>query len=604
MHAQQSDSIRVSHLFNEVTSGLRSYEAIQGELRALENRLTPLQTHNWIRYSESRYLLLSGRPKESMAMTLQSLFFLKWFHPEVHRIKFYQLLASAYGFGQNYENAIHYFKRALELAERHGLTKEEAYIRNNIANIFFGLLEYEQVYAYALQAVEILSKLENDPYYPAVLGILSIAEVKLNKMDDALAHAREAERLAENPLNPLAQILSSHALGELAYAQGQLEDAERHYLRSLALSRKYGQRQFELFNSIGLLTITLESREFNQAVEHGIEALKLAELTKNYSTLYSIYRKLAKAYAGIENNLLAYTYLNRAHDLFLETNEKETKKAVNDLLIQYDTEKKEKDIASMKLELLSKEVESVRLWNTLGIVAFSLITLVLFFIAYRLKIQQRIQQFKLTRHADQLRAAMLSEERERKRVGRELHDGIASQLVGIKYRIETDQSMAPDTKEFLHKLLSQAHQDIRQIAHNLSPESLHLSAFENFLSEYAQAQSNSTVTIYYTHLGHPLPPMQTQLKLVVFRIIQELVQNAIKHANPTHIYVQSSVNSEELAIRVENDGSGFNPEESKRGNGLQSINERIEFLGGTFSLDSHPMSNGTVAYFFVPLSRL
>src|SRR5690606_33546799 len=138
----------------------------------------------------------------------------------------------------------------------------------------------------------------------------------------------------------------------------------------------------------------LEQKNYEAGVNFGEKALELAAITENRSTLYSIKRKLAHAYSGLGQNEDAFRMMNEAHETYKETNKSETQKAINDLLIQYDTEKKEKEITRTRLELLAKEVESARLWNIITVTGILFLVLMIVFMIYRSVMKERIMRIE------------------------------------------------------------------------------------------------------------------------------------------------------------------------------------------------------------------
>ena len=138
----------------------------------------------------------------------------------------------------------------------------------------------------------------------------------------------------------------------------------------------------------------------------------------------------------------------------------------------------------------------------------------------------------------------------------------------------------------LHQL-DTAVEELRRVAHNLMPDLLHRYGLQEALQDYAVRMSNDLLDIDVQFL-HYTNTMAKEEQLLVYRIIQELVNNSIKHAEPKQIIIQIVEEAESYSITVEDDGRGFDIKQVK-GNqsaGLHNIQARIDFLKGKFSIQS------------------
>ncbi len=602
-YSQTQDSVRIEKLFTDLLRGQADSSEVYMEVAEISGRLNEGQKINWIRYNEAKYLLFSGHPEKAEQIAFSALQSFKENENTLSSLKFYALLASSLSLQQQYEEAIRYFKKALEIAEENKMDLQAAYIHNNIANVFFSLLDYAAAHTHAAKSVEILRNYPDDPNYPSILAVLSVSEAKLDQFEMAEEHALQAREMAGKSSNFMALIIAVHALGEVEFSKNDFQEAQRYYEESLALAERFNQKQFVLLNAIGILTVSLEQKNYEAGVNFGEKALELAAITENRSTLYSIKRKLAHAYSGLGQYEDAFRMMNEAHEIYKETNKSETQKAINDLLIQYDTEKKEKEITRTRLELLAKEVESARLWNIITVTGILFLVLMIVFMIYRSVMKERIMRIESKKEKDMFDALIRGEERERRRLGHELHDGLASQLVGIKYRLESDNSVSPNIKQELLNQISGAHEETRRIAHNLAPSGMKELGLIESLRRFAMDNSTPHLSIEFDHIGSGTIMLSAEKTLMLFRIIQELVQNAVKHAKSDELFIQTSLTDKLLDIRVENNGVGFDVKKAKKGNGLTSIEERVHLLNGTFSIDSGEETNGAIAHISIYLNN-
>jgi two-component system NarL family sensor kinase len=206
-----------------------------------------------------------------------------------------------------------------------------------------------------------------------------------------------------------------------------------------------------------------------------------------------------------------------------------------------------------------------------------------------------------------------SQEEERARVSRELHDHICQLLVSIKYQFELvghrlahpgDSPVTAIDKEI--SALSKAIGEVRRISHDLRPallDDLGLPAALEHIGNELEQRSGLRVRVSPQVQEDKLPELQA---VSLFRVAQEALRNVERHANATRIDIRLDDSNERLELRITDDGVGFdvkNVELSKdRGIGLTNMRERVERNGGTFQLTSHPGYTSLTASF--PLAAM
>lgn len=212
---------------------------------------------------------------------------------------------------------------------------------------------------------------------------------------------------------------------------------------------------------------------------------------------------------------------------------------------------------------------------------------------------------KMERSAVQ--AMLDGQENERRRLARDLHDGIGPLLSTLKMYIEhlepaVQSGSAPDYRSIV-SLTNTLTQEVRNISHALMPnavEDFGLAAALQNLCEQAEAGGKSTVQFFSLGMQQRLEPVT---ELALYRIGQELLNNAIKHAKAKHISLQIIRHRNSVVLMVEDDGQGFDAlalDRAQSGIGLQNIETRVRSLNGTFALDTQP-GRGVTATVEIPL---
>lgn len=200
-----------------------------------------------------------------------------------------------------------------------------------------------------------------------------------------------------------------------------------------------------------------------------------------------------------------------------------------------------------------------------------------------------------------LRQLIDTQESERKRIAGDLHDSLGSLLSGIKLRLNglkaTTALSQPEEEPLYREMLSQldeAVEEVRRIAHNMSPVSLRRFGLQKTLQALIDPINTSNQIEADLQLFGLEKRLPEQLELTIYRICQELVQNALKHAGCSQLRLQIIQHPDMLNIMVEDNGLGMDVDKMKPGFGFAAIQTKIKLLKGNFSIESQPRKGCTV----------
>ncbi len=231
---------------------------------------------------------------------------------------------------------------------------------------------------------------------------------------------------------------------------------------------------------------------------------------------------------------------------------------------------------------------------------YGLTVLSIFYAFYLSRI--RVIQGKQT---DQLKIMVATQEEERRRIARDLHDEVGVKLSALKLSLSSlsgketaDEKFKLQTRQS-EELLGEAMQDVRRLLNNLSPAVLeefgYATAVEGLINKINQSGS--------VHFNLVLFGMKQRLKkdyeLTLFRITQELVNNVLKHAHATRVSLQVGHRDGKIILMIEDDGNGFDVNSKKEGYGLHNLEMRTSLLKGNMMIDSHP-GKGTSVVIEIP----
>lgn len=197
-------------------------------------------------------------------------------------------------------------------------------------------------------------------------------------------------------------------------------------------------------------------------------------------------------------------------------------------------------------------------------------------------------------------------ETERSRLAKDLHDGLGGLLSGIKLTLNSVADKVPESNTLLfnkaNNQLDTAIREMRRVAHNMMPEALLKFGLGEAIQDYCDGTNESNVVrMKYTQIGS-LQGLTQSTEIILYRIVQELTNNALKHAMAKNIFVQITKHIRGITITVEDDGNGFDAANlsAHSGQGLKNVQSRIEYLKGEYDMKT-AKGNGTSINIEIPV---
>ena len=424
------------------------------------------------------------------------------------------------------------------------------------------------------------------------------------------------------------------------------QKALKHYILALEIARVLGEKvgiARHLANIGAMYTkqaksisdIDLQKEKYKEAEKYLKESLAInREIGKISGVMYA-YQLLSTHYTETNHYLLALQY-HKQYSAIKDTifNENSEKQIV-EMETKYETDKKEKEISLLKnekeiqdLEIARQEAEFNRqkvLRNS--IIGGLLLLLVIVYLLYKRYVakqrarllqkekdeilaKQQLLDQRNTHQKELLDSILKTQEEERKRIAAELHDGLGNTLSTAKLNLDglqNEYQALDQAKQTMYKnsvsLLDNACKDVRTISHNMMPGALVklglIPALRDFLDKLKQS---GKFEIDFSNYGLEAR-MDETIEIVLYRIIQEIFNNIIKHSEAKQVSVQIFKHENTLNLMVEDDGKGFDLEKVKGQNGLgvNNIESRVEFLKGKIEYDSKP-GKGTNIIIVIPVS--
>ena len=257
-------------------------------------------------------------------------------------------------------------------------------------------------------------------------------------------------------------------------------------------------------------------------------------------------------------------------------------------------------------ELQQQDIPTIIFLGTLGILLL-IGTMALFILLYQkrmLEEEQKRTNQELEYQNQMIKMQIESEERERKRIGADLHDSLGSLLWGAKVNASYIQRMVVSEDVVtsfndLTQILDESISVVRRISWELTPEAFHYSGLSVSIKKLCDRLGGKGQEIIFQE--NESQQWNDDRALQVFRITQELINNAQKHSGASKIIVSLEWSQEKLQLNVIDNGSGFTLTKDKNGVGLWNINHRIKQLNGKMSMGNPPMEKGTDVCLEIPL---
>jgi signal transduction histidine kinase len=553
------------------------------------------------------------------------------------------------------KEAIPVFEEGLRLAQKNGDSKGVANYQTSIGTAYYTLGDLDKALQYLLAAYPVYKELGLQKNLSKVLnniGIIYRTQGKRARAEeiykeslaikqalrDTLGMAASYQNLASvlstsdresEMLGYLGQALAIYEkhqraadaagcyslLGQIHFNFNRLAEAKTALLKAKSQydqkpSAEYSSNVYRLLGSIAAL-----QAQPLQAEAYLLESLKWARQFGQRERAWDILNELSKAQQQLGKSAAAYRSLREAYAIRDSVTEEKRLALMEEMQVKFDVAQKDSDLKINQLSLLQRTLE--RNWLLAGAGLLGLLSLAIF-VGLRSRIrankkiaaqesalqQQQILRLEQDAEVLALRATLEGQEQERNRIAADLHDGLGGLLASVKSHFNALPQPAAEAPLFgkTNRLLDEACGEVRRISHNMMPRALALSGLPDALEDLAQNLEKQGLKCQLEIFGLTSPPLDAAQSAAVYRIVQELTNNVVKHAQAEHLLLQLIRRDGTLSIIAEDDGRGFDlsAARAKKGLGLASMEARARALQGAVEWDSVP-GQGTVVSITLPI---
>ncbi len=497
----------------------------------------------------------------------------------------------------DYEKALSHYFDARKIYE--GLQDESkiAMVLTNIGIVLRAQKEYEKVISYYRQAMTIYQKLGNKFGQAACHSNLGAVYLSLTRYDSAIYYSLLAseEFEAQNVRQFLPTTLSNAAI---AYAKsGQNEKAKFYFAKAKKLHEDYNNKKELSFTLSQLARLEAKQGNKTEAIAYGEQALNIATSIKAMEQIMQAHEALAESKAQAADFRGAYKehieYSAVKDSLF----QQQKSKQLLELQTKYDTEKKDRQISDLSKDNNLKAATIERNYFFIGgVLALFLLGIALFYV-WRLR-SERDRQVVLNEQKIRIREAQItsvieSQEQERKRFASDLHDGMGQLVAALQLTVQSikntqDQEKTVSLVENSEQLLNDIQSEIRNIAFNLMPPVLVKEGLIPATRELIR-RVNKASQLQATLSVHDVPTrFSNVVEISIYRIIQELISNILKHSDATELAISFTGHEKEVILTLEDNGIGYDLakfQNNTSSNGWRTIQTRTNLMKGFIDFD-------------------
>ena len=522
----------------------------------------------------------------------------------------YSNLGNAYRYKKDRIRSLENFQRAIDLLEKKNDSLRLPAVYQNVSIFLSENNDYRESIAYSNKAYLMASAQGDD--YTACNALISMSDAwsDLGNPDKQFDLLQKALPLAKKTgdLEESAAIYNN--LGAFFITKKNNPEALKQFMLSYEIAAQMANHFHICEACTRMAEIYQKTGKQDSALKYAKKAEDFAREIGSRSDLKEIYLTRAEIEKSLGHANEGYGFLSKALHLGDSLYTTAVSEKIAEMEARYESEKKQQQITALEkdrqISLLSLKQKAIFNWLMAGLAFTLLVVSFLIYLNLRRsrmlarqteKIQQqRIVELEKDHELLVVNSLLKGQEEERGRMARDLHDGLGGLLSGVKFSmhhmkdnlIVSSENMAVFERSL--DLIDTSIAELRRIAHNMMPEGLVSYGLDEALKQYCSSiNTNGMLRVTYQSVGLS-NRMADAVEITAYRIIQELLNNILKHAAATEAMVQVIRDEGRLNIVVEDNGRGFDTKslDEKKGAGWVNIRARVDYLKGQLELNSEP----------------
>jgi two-component system, NarL family, sensor kinase len=499
-------------------------------------------------------------------------------------------IGNVYNRKGRYDSAVVYYLKAASDFEKLGSSRYMNILYQSLGSTFDDLKQYQNALLYHDKSIKLSIALGDSITLSSVYMNKAVTLTSQNKYNEALGYYEKciviskAWGIANNEQHAYLN------LGNLHFKQQRYQQALHAFENALAICRKMGYASAATPLN-GLAMVHHKLGNYKKGDGYIQEAISLSERSKAFVELSQNYQMAAMIKAGLKDYKSAYTYLEKYVTLKDSLTNETIGKTAAELEKKYETAKKDKALLDQQLLLANNKsaLQEKQKWLVVSLSAFSILLLVSLSVYRNYRNKRKLQDQKilaLQKEAEviRLKATLEGQQEERQRIAKEIHDEIGSGLTTIVFlsnSSEGDQKMGKIATT-ARVLVNQ----MNEIVWSMSTEQDKLEELVAYIRHNVSEMLNNLNMDYEFLIPETIPDINISgvQRRNIYLAVKEAVHNSIKHANATLITIEMDF-TDGISIRVADNGNGIQQSTVRRfGNGMKSMQHRMERTGGSFVL--------------------
>ena len=494
-----------------------------------------------------------------------------------------------------YENAIKFYEEGQKIFTKVGDQQLISRSYDVLQLLYFNLENYDKAIAYGEAGVKGLRKLDDPAWLGAALSNLGMSYSEKGDYEKAKEVWMEALSISKKLGDLEMEGTQMLNLGDLYMNTGDHAVLNQYFGKALELYTKLDGAEGIAISLRGLAIYEFYKKDFEKAKNYANRSLEVINQNNLLYQKRKTLETLSRIHIALHDLATGQQYMKEASAITDSINNERIRRNAIEFETKYETAKKDAQIKFQQAAIKQK--------NTLNyfLISAAAALFIISLLAYRnyrhkqhLQLQ-RINELETEKYLSATEAVLKGEEQERTRLAKDLHDGLGGMLSGIKYSLNTMKGnliMTPENAQAFERsmdMLDSSIHEMRRVAHNMMPEALVKFGLDVALKDFCSGITHSgALKVKYQSLNMENLEIDQTTSITLYRIVQELIHNIIKHASAKNAIVQISTIDDRLHLEVEDDGIGFNTDilDRAKGIGWRNIQNRIEFLKGKWDIHS------------------
>lgn len=516
-------------------------------------------------------------------------------------------MANALYFQGAYDSAATGYYTSAAIFEKSRNRNELAVTYNNLGRLFRKTKDLDRAMGYYNQAMAIYQSQGDRPGMATIYNESGVVFEYRGDYDEAIRRYTLALNIHETLKDSLGKSYALNFLAGVYTIKKDYRKAEEYLNRVIAL-RKQLRDTFGMALAYTDLGVTLSMKgDPVAATGYFMESNRLAGRMGYKELMMNNYTELANTAVAQGDYKDAYNYQQLKTALRDSLFSIEKTKQIEELGARYENAVKEQTIEQQQHRLTRQR------WMIGGVIALLLFGALYAHTQYRkykLKKEKQMQEELFRQQQIAASEVIAAEENERKRIASELHDGVGQMMSATRMNLsafENSFSFAGDEQhtafEKIIGLVDDSAREIRNVSHNLMPIALQKNGLADAVKEFTSKIDRNVLEIGLHTEDANGEPADAATANILYRVIQECVNNVLKHAEATRVDIAMDHEGDTFSVTIEDNGKGFDTAkmmETGGGLGLGSIKSRVDYLRGTVEFDSAP-GRGTVVMIHIPL---